>query len=490
MKNISRGMITCSIALILACGLAVSGSAYALAGNITKYTPVAGGYKATMPNLATLEQIANETIPQSVSTVKGAARLWSAEAAQPLSAGAAVGFGSDGAVLAATAETGISGEAIASAIGEAAVTGRLTPAGVAAFALPVLAEAGYQYWKNKNGQSAWSKPDPADSGIPKTVTSCSDGIHTESTCSAVCAYYKDDVVEYWDPSQPNFCLGNFNGKVGQPARGITPNGLNCPDQTVNDPNRPGYCTNITPNYIPVTIDDMEKVVMARLNQDQSVNTWSDALHDAATYSPNTTIPADSPQKIAVSPSVQVGDKVRTSTQTATAPDGTTKTTTKDQQDTVTATPTGDTVNDTGIDVTKSSTTTTTNPDGTTTTDTTSDTPTKPDPTPTPEPTPPTFDNPDFATVPDFWKTKYPDGFTGVWDDLGPQLKQTAFLQSLNKFIPSVGGGSCPVWTVNLNVARWASYGSGDLSIPCWIFGVIKAMVLLCAAFAARKLIWG
>jgi hypothetical protein len=50
----------------------------------------------------------------------------------------------------------------------------------------------------------------------------------------------------------------------------------------------------------------------------------------------------------------------------------------------------------------------------------------------------------------------------------------------------VGSGSEPSWTFTL----WRIAGTYTLSMPSWLWGVVKAILLLSAAFACRRIIFG
>lgn len=179
------------------------------------------------------------------------------------------------------------------------------------------------------------------------------------------------------------------------------------------------------------------------------------------------------------------------TTTSTRPNGTT-TTTKDTQHDL------DYSNPDGVVVRDRTTTTKQDPDGTTTTDTTQDTgPVTPaDPFVTPgsgvSPDPDfdgTFSDTPFPDIEPFYQQKYPDGLQGAWNTRKAEFEDSAFMGFLSSFIPSFSG-SCPGWSMNINIASWASFGIHEFQSLCWVFDFIKVVLLVSAAFLCRALIFG
>lgn len=144
--------------------------------------------------------------------------------------------------------------------------------------------------------------------------------------------------------------------------------------------------------------------------------------------------------------------------------------------------------------TSTSTTTTTNPDGSTSTSTSTSTTTtesgnEPQGSePAEEATP---SDTALPPVPDLYERKYPNGMEGIWAEQKEALKGTSLVSLVGKLMPNVGdGGTCPTWTLNLDVAQWASFGTHDVAPPCWIWDVAKAILILSALLLARALIFG
>ena len=167
------------------------------------------------------------------------------------------------------------------------------------------------------------------------------------------------------------------------------------------------------------------------------------------------------------------------TTTTTGPTGTTTTVTQTtynynyQGDTVTVTPT--------------TTVTTTGPDGTTTTETT----TVPAPDEKPESYGLSWMPTTFPPVPDFYTQKYPQGFSKAWDDNMQNINQAPAVLLIDKLTGGApSSGVCPTWPVSFNLGALGNYGTADLAPPCSIWPWIKAILLVTAFFAARKIIFG
>ena len=197
------------------------------------------------------------------------------------------------------------------------------------------------------------------------------------------------------------------------------------------------------------------------------------------------------------------DAVATETQTINSPAGTVTRTTTTTANTVTS---GNTVGTAQAVITQRTTTTETGPNGTTTTQTDTapelENPAtfQPDAgtvTPTPEVTvnvefpEPVFSDTALPEVPDLYEQKYPNGLAGVWAEKGPQLMASTFVASVQGMFPTLSGsGSCPVWAINLNFGAMGDFGTGDISPPCWIWGVIALIFLTTACFTAWRIIFG
>lgn len=98
--------------------------------------------------------------------------------------------------------------------------------------------------------------------------------------------------------------------------------------------------------------------------------------------------------------------------------------------------------------------------------------------------------PGLPGTPDLYKKQYKDGIKGVWSERSAEMKKTPLGGLAGRLLPKVNSGTCPKWMVDLNFGgRW-NYGTGDVSPPCWIWPVLRAMVICCALIFASRLIFG
>lgn len=86
---------------------------------------------------------------------------------------------------------------------------------------------------------------------------------------------------------------------------------------------------------------------------------------------------------------------------------------------------------------------------------------------------------------DFYKTKYENGMTGIWDDFKADLQASNLSQAIEGFRISASGG-CPSFQLDLG----PMFGTGDISPPCWVFDAIGAVMLVTALFTCRAIIFG
>jgi len=101
----------------------------------------------------------------------------------------------------------------------------------------------------------------------------------------------------------------------------------------------------------------------------------------------------------------------------------------------------------------------------------------------------TFDDTALPEVEPFYEPQYPDGFQGVWDAATADLGASAFVEFLNSFVPSFSG-SCPSFSLNLNIASWAAFGTMEFSSLCYVFDFIKIIMLITALFTSRMIMFG
>lgn len=101
------------------------------------------------------------------------------------------------------------------------------------------------------------------------------------------------------------------------------------------------------------------------------------------------------------------------------------------------------------------------------------------------------DVPGLPDLPDgLYEPKYPDGLQGVWDDKKEQLKGTALVQLVDSLMPKHQSGSCPSWTLDLDLGGQWGFGVHMLEPPCWIWSALRALVLVGALLLARRLVFG
>lgn len=136
--------------------------------------------------------------------------------------------------------------------------------------------------------------------------------------------------------------------------------------------------------------------------------------------------------------------------------------------------------------TTTTTTNTTNADGSVTSTTSTTTTTSPDQAAQEDQG--VTDTP-FGDVPKLYDVKYKDGLLGVWKASKPNIQTTAFYQAVASMFPSLGGGSCPAFSLNLNVMAQGNYGVRSIDVPCSLFQTIGLIILATAAFTARKILF-
>lgn len=98
----------------------------------------------------------------------------------------------------------------------------------------------------------------------------------------------------------------------------------------------------------------------------------------------------------------------------------------------------------------------------------------------------------LSNIPELYKQKYPDGLSGVWNSFKTNISQTSFVRLISELTPNIGsGGSCPVWTFDLGFIPGASMGVHRLGAEyCFIWPVLKIILMITALFTARRLIFG
>lgn len=97
----------------------------------------------------------------------------------------------------------------------------------------------------------------------------------------------------------------------------------------------------------------------------------------------------------------------------------------------------------------------------------------------------------LADVPELYEQKYPDGISGVWNERKADLMGSPVGQLLDVLMPNLGsGGTCPSWSMNLDITDWAQFGTHDISPPCWLWEFAYWCVIVSALLLARSLVFG
>lgn len=96
----------------------------------------------------------------------------------------------------------------------------------------------------------------------------------------------------------------------------------------------------------------------------------------------------------------------------------------------------------------------------------------------------------LGALPTLYERKYPDGFSGVWTVKKAALNATPLGLLLPSMVaaPSVGAGTCPVWT--LSGAVLGISVAGNMAPPCWLWAVLKTILIITALFVSRRIIFG
>ncbi|NMG46950.1 hypothetical protein GO613_02380 [Azoarcus communis] len=231
-----------------------------------------------------------------------------------------------------------------------------------------------------------------------------------------------------------------------------------------------------PSYVPATDANIESSLTQSFTADPSRMPAVLQAAISAGY-----VPSWGPTQ-ASGPSSVIGPSTTTTTQTAS---GTQTTVTNN---TYNLSYNGDTVT-----ITNTTTKNTVHPDGSQTTETTT---TQPSPNQTPEDADDQqysldFEESPFPEIPDFYEQKYPDGFLGAWNARKAELQSTSLFSLVTAFTSGApAAGTCPSWSMNLNMPGVVSLGTHNLAPPCEVWPFIKAIMIITALFVARRLIFG
>lgn len=89
----------------------------------------------------------------------------------------------------------------------------------------------------------------------------------------------------------------------------------------------------------------------------------------------------------------------------------------------------------------------------------------------------------------FYTQKYPDGIVGVWDAKKAGLQSSGLAGLITGLVPSWGSGGCPSFSLPDTSIMGISTG-GSLSVPCYVWDIIRAIMMISALVAARRIIFG
>jgi hypothetical protein len=93
-----------------------------------------------------------------------------------------------------------------------------------------------------------------------------------------------------------------------------------------------------------------------------------------------------------------------------------------------------------------------------------------------------------ACIESWWESAYPEGMTGIWDARSAALTGSGLFAWLCDWgVPQ--SGAAPTWVIPLDLGI-ANFGSGDVSLPAWLWPVLKAILLVSTIFGARRIIFG
>lgn len=357
---------------------------------------------------------------------------------------------------------------------------RLTPWGVVGtVAGSLLLDAGISY-----ANSQWMK-NQSDAGDPSGGAkywqtsgfggSCSD---VSSSCGWQQA--KDDVWSAYSSTRPGVTLVGWAN-----AGSCDPTGCN-QNMTVKFSNQStstytvGFVSHGTKTVstAPATDSDIQKAIQDGLAAKPA--TAADVLKNI--YDSGGYVPLDAANAAGFNiPTNTVTGQPSTSTSTSTGPDGKTLTTTSTTTPTATVSQSGNTVTNNTITYNISNVTTTVTKDsaGNTVSSSTSSDDKSSD----------AFQDKAMPGVPELYRQKYPEGVAGVWNTSKPDISNTAFYNGIRSMFPSFGGGQCPVWRMSFNFGGAGNFGSGDLTVPCWIFQALGLVILATAAFTSRKILF-
>lgn len=86
----------------------------------------------------------------------------------------------------------------------------------------------------------------------------------------------------------------------------------------------------------------------------------------------------------------------------------------------------------------------------------------------------------------FWESDYPDGFQGLWTQKKEEFKSSKLIAWLNGW-GFAKTGTCPSFEIDFSAL---GFGSHAIAPYCWVWDIIRALMMLSAMIAARRLVFG
>lgn len=103
---------------------------------------------------------------------------------------------------------------------------------------------------------------------------------------------------------------------------------------------------------------------------------------------------------------------------------------------------------------------------------------------------PVIDTP-VPEIPELYQQKYKDGLSAVVSQKIADIKATPLFQLPSQLMGNLpDSGSCPSWTLDLNIASWAPMGTWSVGADCSIWAFARICVIIGALILARALIAG
>ena len=99
-----------------------------------------------------------------------------------------------------------------------------------------------------------------------------------------------------------------------------------------------------------------------------------------------------------------------------------------------------------------------------------------------------FECSNTTDVTSFWVSNYPDSITSIFENFHDKFEKQPVLQTLDLELPT--SGTEPEFIANFNFGGFLNLGTYDLSLPSYIYGFIRLILLITAGFTCRSIIFG